>query len=303
MRIKLENAKIITKDRVKAGSLIIREDKIDSLNNPDTKDPIDQRIDCRGKYILPGFFDTHMHGINLYDCVQGRADPATFERTGEYDDALSHILQFLPCIGVTSAFLCSYAAPKEKMDKFFMEVSKYFEHPGKNHAKLQGIDLEGNFLKDPLFAGAQDVNNFLKPSIAVFEDMQERCSGHIKKALVAPEWGDCAFELIRYLTDKGLFATVGHSGCTKEQLLKAYDCGTRIVVHCGNGPMSQNFKSGGALDGIFELGPALYGEIICDFKHVHPHWVNTFINAFTLEHTLAVADCGYLTGIPAIFRT
>jgi N-acetylglucosamine-6-phosphate deacetylase len=60
--------------------------------------------------------------------------------------------------------------------------------------------------------------------------------------------------------------------------------------------MSQNFKAGGALDGIFELGPKLYGEIICDLKHVHPRWVNTFINCFSMEKVLGVSDAVHYAG-------
>jgi N-acetylglucosamine-6-phosphate deacetylase len=61
--------------------------------------------------------------------------------------------------------------------------------------------------------------------------------------------------------------------------------------------MSQNFKAGGALDGIFELGPKLYGEIICDMCHVHPRWINTFINCYSIDRTIAVSDTLRYAGV------
>lgn len=294
MNTLLKNAKIVCKDKVVAGSLIVENGKIASVGNAPARAKEDAVIDCRGLYVLPGFFESHFHGIAHFD-FYGGADPVTHEHTGSYDDAIARIMEYLPRIGVTSALLSSYTVEREKMEVFFREARKYRDAPHPGHARLRGLDSEGNFLKDPLFAGAQDPDKVFEPDIDLFEEWQELSGGGIVKALIAPEWGESAFTLIRHMAKKGLYPSVGHTGCTRDQLLKAHDCGTRVVVHTGNGPMSQNFKTGGALDGIFELGSRLYGEVICDFCHVHPHWINTFIKCFSQKRTLAISDAGHTT--------
>jgi N-acetylglucosamine-6-phosphate deacetylase len=296
MKTILRNGAIVTEDRVTPGDILLDRGKIVKIGelNEDASDT--RTVDCRGKYILPGFFETHMHGINYYSCTQGKIDPRTFDPAGDYDDAVHYIMRYLPGIGVTSSFLSGSAVPMEMLKHFLVEARSFMEAPAPKAARLLGIDLEGSFLKDPKYGGAQEIENYLNPSVEIFEELQELSGGAIKKVLIAPEWGEEAFKLMRYLSDRGLFPTVGHTGCTRQELLKAHEAGTLVVVHCGNGPMSQNFKSGGALDGIFELGSSLYGEVICDFCHVHPHWINTFIKCFSLEHVIGISDSNHLTG-------
>lgn len=292
MKTLLKNASIVCKDKIIKGGLSIENGKITGLGRPASG--ADRVLDCRGKFVLPGFVETHIHGIAHFD-FQGKNDPQTHAHVDDYDDAIGHIMAYLPKIGITSSLLSTYTVGRHKLDHFFREAKKYKAgaHPG--HARFHGIDMEGNFLKDPVYAGAQDAEKILVPGVELFEELQEICGGLIVKALIAPEWGECAFTLIRHMAKKGLVPSVGHTGCTREELLKAYECGTRATVHTGNGPMSQNFKYGGALDGIFELGPKLYGEIICDFKHVHPRWINTFLKCFGPDHSVAVSDAGSTT--------
>lgn len=291
MKQLIKNAKIVTPTGVIEKNLLISDSKL-YITTEQTSNVV---IDAKGKYILPGFFETHMHGINSYGCLAGKINLETFENEEGFSDSINNILKYLPKIGVTSTLLSSSAAPKEFMDNFFMESSKYLKTKKPKNTKFIGIDLEGNFAKDPVFAGAQDESNFLRPSIDVFEEMQEKSGGIIKKALIAPEWGNDAFKLMRYMTEHNLCPSVGHTGCTKQEMLKAYDNGTKVIVHTGNGPMSQNFKSGGALDGVFELGEKLYAEIICDFNHINPFWINTFINCFSINGVIGVSDSTRLT--------
>ena len=109
----------------------------------------------------------------VHDAVQGQTDSNTFERGVKYDAPINHMMKYLPSIGVTSAFISCEAAPRKFIDRFLKESKKYLEGPVQpNHTKLLGLDLEGSFLKDPVFAGAQVPENYLKPSIELFEALQ-----------------------------------------------------------------------------------------------------------------------------------
>ncbi|MBL8029413.1 MAG: amidohydrolase family protein [Fibrobacteres bacterium] len=283
----IKNVSTVRRFGVEKRDVLIENGKIRFVKEAIRADEI---IDGEGKYLVPGFIETHIHGLNNCDCLNGSVKVVNGVKEFEYEGAIDIILKSLPKTGVTSTMLSSYACPREKLDRFLATASKYIGKNTPGSTKLLALDMEGNFLKDPAFSGAQDPKNTLSPTIETFKVLQGLANGHIKKALIAPEWGEEAFQLIKYMAEEGGLPSVGHTGCTRDELLRAYDCGTRVVVHTGNGPMSQNFKAGGALDGIFELGPKLYGEIICDMCHVHPRWVNTFINCYSLDRTIAVSD-------------
>ncbi len=298
MHTTLKNASIVIPTGVLRGSLQLRDARIAGIvaGDPDPRGG-GRVLDCGGKYLLPGLFDTHMHAVDLTEVINGSFSLETLKFT-EIDDAVPRILRRLPFLGVTSCMLSSMAAPDQAMERFLSGVKTYCAAPDSGSARFWGVDLEGNFLKDPAYSGMQDASSVKAPDIALFERWQALSGGHIRKALVAPEWGEPAFRLIRYLADHGVVPSVGHTGCTREEMLEAYESGTRVVVHLGNGPMSQNYKSGGALDAMFELGPALWVEIIADLKHVHPHWINTFMNGFTMERVLGISDSTQLAGAP-----
>jgi len=254
-------------------------------------------VDCGGGYLLPGLFDSHMHAVDLVEVLHGRFSLETLRFT-EIDDAVPRILKRLPRLGVTSCMLSSMAAPDRLMERFLSEVKAYGAAPAPLSARLWGVDLEGNFLKDPAYSGMQDAASVKAPDTALFDRWQGLAGGRIRKVLVAPEWGEPAFRLIGHLAERGVVPSVGHTGCTRGELMQAYECGTRVAVHLGNGPMSQNFKGGGALDGLFALGPKVWVEIIADLRHVHPHWINTFMNGFTMERVIGVSDSTQLAGAP-----
>ena len=296
MAICLKNARIVTESAVIRGTLAIEGETIARVEpGGNASAPGDMQQDCEGKYLLPGLFDSHMHGLGFYGVIHGCFNPETLSFT-PVDDAIPQILKRLPRFGVTSCLLSSMAAPDAPMEKFLSEAKACRANPDPASARFWGIDLEGNFLKDPVYSGAQDAASTKVPDIDLFEKWQALSGGHIVKALIAPEWGEPAYRLIRHMVSQGLHASVGHTGCTRAEMMKAFECGTRVVVHTGNGPMSQNFKSGGALDAIFDLGPALYAEIIADLKHVHPHWINTFINGFGVDRVIGISDGIHLSG-------
>ena len=296
MTLLIKNAAIVRKATLFKGSLLVKNGRIVSFLK-EGKLPsagIETVVDAKGAFLLPGFFETHFHGIR-YRSFFARTDTKTFKQHPS-PDSVSDMLAYLPKLGVTSTLISAYAAPEKSLSLFFKSVKKYQAAHHSGHTRFHGIDLEGNFIKNPLFAGAQDARYFHQPSVALFEQWQTLCGGAIRKALIAPEWGTPAFRLIRHLFRQAVIPSVGHTGCTRDELLKAYDCGTRVVVHTGNGPMSQNFKQGGALDAIFELGDKLYGEIICDLKHVHAAWIHTFIKCYSTLRMLAVSDADHLSG-------
>lgn len=294
----LRNAKVVTEKGVLQGGLTFDDAVIREVFAGEPAPCAGARVvDCGGRYLLPGLFDTHMHAVDLVEVIHGRFSLETLRFT-EIDDAVPRVLKRLPQLGVTSCMLSSMAATDRAMERFLSGVKACGAAPDPLSARLWGVDLEGNFLKDPAYSGMQDASCVKEPDVALFDRWQDLAGGRIRKALVAPEWGEPAYRLIRHLAERGVVPSVGHTGCTRDEMMKAYEHGTRVAVHLGNGPMSQNFKGGGALDALFALGPKVWVEIIADLKHVHPHWINTFMNGFTMERVIGVSDSTQLAGAP-----
>ena len=72
MKTAIINAKLVTPQGVRKGSLLIDNSKI--VNIVSGKITADYIEDAKGAYVLPGFFDTHVHGGGGYDSSNARFD-------------------------------------------------------------------------------------------------------------------------------------------------------------------------------------------------------------------------------------
>jgi len=110
MHTTLKNASIVIPTGVLRGSLQLRDARIAGIvaGDPDPRGG-GRVLDCGGKYLLPGLFDTHMHAVDLTEVINGSFSLETLKFT-EIDDAVPRILRRLPFLGVTSCMLSSMAA-------------------------------------------------------------------------------------------------------------------------------------------------------------------------------------------------
>ncbi len=61
MRILIENGTLVTASDTFAADLLIEGEKIAAVGRGQVFEKIDQRIDARGKYVIPGGIDVHTH--------------------------------------------------------------------------------------------------------------------------------------------------------------------------------------------------------------------------------------------------
>ncbi|MEI6846303.1 MAG: hypothetical protein WCK36_04570, partial [Candidatus Firestonebacteria bacterium] len=270
MRTAIINGKILTPKGVYKGSILIDNGKIAKITYGKVK--ADLIKDAGGAYVLPGFFDTHLHGGAGYDSSNGRFDTKKnifIREDEEYAKGVEAILREHAKHGTTSMILSTGTNSEENISKF-MKYAGYYTGNYSGGAKLLGVDIEGVFIKDPAYAGAQSLQYLKAPDIKLFDRLMKISGGTIKRVLVAPEWGAPAITFIKHLVKNNVVAGVGHSGATYEEFMKAYNAGVKVIIHCGNGPLSQNFKGGGILDALFCLRNKITAEIICDYHHINP---------------------------------
>ncbi len=79
-------------------------------------------------------------------------------------------------------------------------------------AEILGIHLEGPFL-NPDMAGALDKSSFLLPTIDNYMRLIDGFEDVVRVVTVAPEL-DGSPALIRFLSDRGIIVSMGHSNAT-----------------------------------------------------------------------------------------
>jgi N-acetylglucosamine-6-phosphate deacetylase len=145
-------------------------------------------------------------------------------------------------------------------------------------------------------AGAQNPDMILKFATDSFDSIEDK--GAIKLANVVPDFGQPSYELIDYLTNKGIVVGAGHCNATCEQIEEAIQAGLKYFVHFTNGPTGGSYKpfhDGGAIEAVLK-SDELYAEQILDGFHVNPAYVRDILSRKGPERIIGVTDCLFVAG-------
>jgi len=264
-------------------------------------------IDAKGEYVLPGFVDLHTNGIAGFDLTNGFYDFETEDFICDeesYLNGLEIALREYARTGATRVVLTSLAAPLDQLKKVFQYVSKYKSDPAKSPLKeiLNGIFVEGTFIKLHDYRGAHNPGYFNEPSTGLFNELQEAAGGLIKIVNVVPEWGDPAFKLIEYLSSRNIVCAAGHTGASGIQYKRAIKNGLKLAVHFLNGPTGSSGKSlggGGAVETILREAD-MFVEMISDGYHVDKSYVMDTIKRKGFDKTIAITDSMFAAGFKGL---
>ena len=129
-------------------------------------------IDAEGMLLIPGFIDTHIHGIG----GAGTEDSSP--------EAILSMSRTLASIGTTSFFPTVYTDTAERMIADIRAIASAKGH--EEGADIAGIHVEGPFIS-PHRIGAQNPAGRKDPDPAFFRRMIEEGKGLIKAMTCAPE--------------------------------------------------------------------------------------------------------------------
>ena len=118
-----------------------------------------------------------------------------------------------------------------------------------NKAEILGIHLEGPFVNKKM-AGAQPIQYIIKPNVDLFKKWQELSKGNIKLVTLAPEVDGC-LELIHYLRDTEVIASIGHSLSTYEETMEAINAGVTHATHLFNQMSGLHHREPGVVGAVF----------------------------------------------------
>lgn len=264
---------------IENGYIKIKNGKIEEVNVMDSLSIPEgyEKIEVPSSFkVVPGRLDIHIHGTNGAD---------TMDATHE---ALSTMAKALPKEGTTSFLATTITQSKEAIDRALQNVASYKKSPqAEGEAEIVGIHLEGPFLNHKK-AGAQPFEYMLEPSIEIFEHWQKLADGFIKVVTVAPEMPG-GYDFIRYLHQKGVIASIGHSDATNDEMVQAIEAGAKQVTHLFNGMRGLHHRDPGTA-GAALLHEQLKAELIADGIHVHPQMMNLAYQLKNKEGIILITD-------------
>jgi N-acetylglucosamine-6-phosphate deacetylase len=307
--ILLSGADLVLPDRVLSdGTLVLDGDRIaDIVSGPRHGDGDAVHFSFPDHYIVPGFIDVHVHGVEGTDTLDGGT-------------AISTIAERLPRFGVTGFCPTSIACDPPTLRRMLSGVraARTTRPPG--GARVLPAHLESNFI-NPEYKGAQPASCIrlpkteargvrLRPTATAGQasGAGSEWSGDDILAEIAaarPDVGivtlaselDGALPLIRDLVTHGHHVSLGHSGATYEEAQEGIRAGARQATHLFNRMPAISHRAPGLAGAVLE-SDEITAELICDGVHVHPAMMRASIAAKGPERIMAITDGTAGSGLP-----
>jgi N-acetylglucosamine-6-phosphate deacetylase len=309
--IVLSGADLVLPDRmVSPGTIVIDGERIvDIRSGAASGGHSHPQFAFHNHYIVPGFIDVHVHGVNGVDVLDGA-------------DSIRAIAATLPRYGVTAFCPTTVACGPEALRRTLQQVRNLREEPPRG-ARVLPAHLESNFI-NPAYKGAQPLACLRSPrGVAGFASTPnvsqadgsdptvpqeaftaddvlheiERGAPDVGIVTLAPEL-DGGLDLVRWLRSRGHRVSLGHSGAGYEEALAAIALGATQATHLFNRMPPFGHRAPGLVGAILQT-EEVAAELICDGVHVHPAVVRTAIAAKRPSRVLAITDGTAASGLPA----
>jgi N-acetylglucosamine-6-phosphate deacetylase len=286
--IRLTGADLVLPDRVvSGGTLVIDGERISAIeaSSPPATPAAgadDLHLTLADHYIVPGFIDVHVHGVEGHDSLDG-------------GDAIRQIAARLPRFGVTAFCPTTVACDPAALRGVLAAVAdaRSSRLPG---ARVLPAHLESNFI-NPDFKGAQPADCLRQPSTTrsafrwgaddILDEIAES-RADVGIVTIAPEL-DGALPLIAELASHGHHVSLGHSGASYEEAVRGIREGARQATHLFNRMTPISHRQPGLAGAVLESDDVV-AELICDGVHVHTSMMRVAIAAKGPDRIMAITD-------------
>jgi len=267
----LVRGRLVLEDRVQPGRVILEEGRIAAVE----ADP----SAAGGPWIMPGFVDVHVHGWGGHDAMRS-------------ESSLDGMARALLRRGVTSFLPTAVTAPLAELCAFAERVRAWLPAAPDDGSAPLGFNLEGPFIS-PQRVGAQNPLFVRTAAETAFADL-ELLLGSFRITTIAPETPG-AIELIRWLTEHGVVASLGHSVATADEAEAGYDAGARTTTHLFNA-MSGVHQHAPGLAAVALARDDVYVELIADGHHVDRMLWPLILRTKSADRLILVSDGIALAG-------
>lgn len=279
----IKNIRLITPYEILYGYGVVVDKgiiiNIDLVDNIPTS-LINVVIDGNGKYLSPGFVDIHNHGNSGYDFMD-----ATTE-------AIDKISQYHLKNGVTSYLGTVLTSSYDNIIGASKAISNYENK--KNSSQILGIHLEGPFFSKQK-KGAQPEQYIVEPEVDLIKKIKELSNNKLKMVSIAPEKKG-AIEVITYLKNNNITASMAHSNATYNEAKNGINHGVTVATHLYNGMREFSHREPGII-GASLLDSRVYCEIIYDRVHLHDASVQLALKMKGVDKIIIVSDAMRAAGL------
>jgi N-acetylglucosamine-6-phosphate deacetylase len=299
----LSGADVVLANRILSpGTLIVDgEHVVNILPAARPASPGVVHVDLTKHYVVPGFIDVHVHGVQGFDTLDGG--------TG-----LRAMASRLPAYGVTGFCPTTVACAPPVLARFLNQLRRLRSDERVHGARILPAHLESNFI-NPEYRGAQPAACLRRPPPeegTASAPKQKRPDGdfdaedllaeidrgraEVGTITLAPEL-DGAFALIDRFVAAGHRVSLGHSGATFDQAKAAIARGARAATHLFNRMPPLGHRDPGLAAAVL-VSDEVAAELICDAFHVHPAILQIAIASKSLERVMAITDATGGAGLP-----
>jgi N-acetylglucosamine-6-phosphate deacetylase len=277
---------IVLPDRIlTSASLIIDGDRITAIEAAARVDSPGAAIipaaDC---YVVPGFIDVHVHGVEGHDTLND-------------GDPVAAMAALLPQYGVTSFCPTTVACSPDALRGVLRQVAPLRATRPPTSARVLPAHLESNFI-NPEYRGAQPADCLRLPAdIARREgdfsarDILDVIAGSradVGIVTLAPELPG-GIDLVRALVAAGHRVSLGHTGASLEEAMAAIDAGARHATHLFNRMAPITHRAPGVAGAVLAR-EEVAAELICDGYHVHSSMSRIAIASKGVGRMMAITD-------------
>ena len=272
MLTQLINARILTPQGwLKDGSVLIRDGKILEVTNCDLAVIGAQLIDVKGMYVLPGGVEIHAHGGGGRDFMECT------------EDAFRGAVQTHMKYGTTSIFPTLSSSTVPMIEQAAETCTRMM---AEKDSPILGLHLEGHYLNMAM-AGGQMPENIKNPDPNEYIPIVENWHC-IKRWDAAPELPGA-----KYITGKGILASVAHTQAEFEDIRTAYEAGYTHATHFYNAMPGfhkrREYKYEGTVESIY-LMDDMTVEVVADGIHVPPTILRLVYKIKGVERMCAITD-------------
>jgi N-acetylglucosamine-6-phosphate deacetylase len=259
---------------------------IESINRNQPKfESSTQKVELKGKTIIPGLIDIHVHG----------GFGVTFG-VGELKSNLEKYSKFAASHGVTG-FLLSITGPNmaviTQTIKGYVEIfEKILEWPG---AIPLGLHLEGPFLNTERH-GAFNPAWIHNPDIDEVKAYLDAGHGWIKQVSMAPELPNSEKTALLF-SKAGVVVSLGHSNTDFETASAALRGLFSHVTHTFNAQSPMHQREPGVVGAVL-ASDKVTAELIGDSIHVHPAALKILYRCLGPERIVLITDAMPGAGLP-----
>jgi len=305
----LARGDLVLPDRILTGaSLVIDDTRISAIEPGRRADlPGATIVDAAECYVVPGFVDVHVHGVDGFDTL-------------DEGDPVAAIASRLPRYGVTAFCPTTVACGPARLRAALEQVARARIARVPRGARVLPAHLESNFI-NPGYRGAQPAECLrLPPGPAQAGHYVRKMGLHgpaehegdfsgreildviaaarpdVGIVTLAPELSG-GIELVRALVSAGHRVSLGHSGASLDEAMAAIDAGARHATHLFNRMTPMTHRAPGVAGAVLARDEVA-AELICDGYHVHPAMCQVAIASKGTGRIMAITDGTAGAGLP-----